>query len=141
MGSVDGVTPARMTVCLLTGLEAVAVAAVAVFYVVELGRGAGADEAGVISSVVLFVVVAIALAAMAAGWWQRAAWPRTATIVWNLVLVPVAVDQGKAGNTLLAAGLGVVVVVAVGSALSVPGRSDHGPDGHGADDRGGDAVL
>jgi len=137
------VSAARLTVCLVTGLQAVAVAAVAVFYVVELGRGAGADGAGVISSVVLFVIVAGALSALAAGWWRRAAWPRTATIVWNLVLVPVAVALFQAGQTLLGVVLGVVVVVATGSALAVPGRPDHSPDGtvdHGADDGEGDAV-
>lgn len=141
-------TPARLTACLITGLQAIAVAAAAVFYVVELGRGESADGAGVISSVVLFVVVAGALATLALGWWRRAAWPRTATVVWNLVLVPVAVALVQAGQTLLGVALGVVVIGAVASALAVPGRP--GPGGPGprddaADDRtghrGGDAVL
>ena len=116
-------TRARLAVSLITGLQAVAVAAVAVFYLVELARGQEADGAGVISSIVLFVVVALALAALAAGWWRRASWPRTATIVWNLVLVPVAVALVQADQTVLGVTLGVVVVAAVVSALAVPGRS------------------
>ncbi|MDQ2755672.1 MAG: hypothetical protein M3Y71_03780 [Actinomycetota bacterium] len=137
-------TPARLTVCLVTGLQALLVAAVAVYYLVELGRGEGADGAGVISSVVLFVIVAGALAILAAGWWRRAAWPRTATIVWNLVLAPVTVALVQAGQMLLGVGLGVVVVVAVVSAVAVPGRSGHGTDeGAGGPDVGreGGAVL
>ncbi|MEO3935971.1 hypothetical protein V3N99_04340 [Dermatophilaceae bacterium Soc4.6] len=133
-------TPARVAVCLITGLQSVAVAAVAAYYLVELSRGQGFDGAGIVSSIVLFAIVAVALAALALGWWRRASWPRTATVVWNLVLAPVAVALVQGGQTVLGVGLGLVVVAAVASALAVPGRpvaaADEGPAG-----REGDAIL
>lgn len=127
------VTPARLTAAAATGVQAVGVAAAAGYYVVELARGRGAQPAGVVSSVALFVVVALALGVLTSGWLRGAGWPRTATIVWDLVLVPVVVALVQAGQVRLAAVLGAVVVVAVGSALAVPGRRDGAVDPTGPD--------
>ena len=82
----------RRVAALLTGLQALALVGFAVFYVVELVLGQGSDTTRVLMSAVLILVGALALGALARGWLGPAAWPRTPTLVWSVILLPVGLS-------------------------------------------------
>ena len=81
----------RRLAAALTGLQALVLAGFAAFYVYELAVGEGSDATRVIMSAVLILVGAVGLGALAKGWLGDSAWPKTLTIVWSALLVPVAI--------------------------------------------------
>jgi hypothetical protein len=60
------------------------------FYVYEIGQGATDDVVRAVMSIVLMLVFAVGLAALARGWLALKAWPRTPTMLWHALLLPVA---------------------------------------------------
>ncbi len=102
----------RRLLALLIGLQALTLAGFAVFYVVELALGEGSDAVQVVMSALLILVGAVGLAFLARGWLGDASWPRTPTIVWNALLLPVGVSLVQ--GTRVAVGWLVLVVAAVG---------------------------
>ena len=102
----------RRLAALLTGLQALTLAGFAVYYVVELALGQGSDAVRVLMSALLIVVGAVGLGSMARGWLGGASWPRTPTIVWNAILLPVGISLVQ--GTRVAVGWAVLVVAVVG---------------------------
>ncbi len=102
-------------------LHALVLTGLAAYYLVELTAGAGSDRARVLTSAVLILVFAVLLAVLARLWWTGSRWATTPTIVWNIVLVPVAVTLLQAGQVVLGAALAVVAVLGVVAAAA--GRS------------------
>ncbi|MFV0461733.1 MAG: hypothetical protein ACK5MP_00820 [Nostocoides sp.] len=90
----------------VSGLYAVALGAVVVFYVAELVQGAGSDPVRVITSSVLIAMFAVGLSVLCLGWAKGMGWVRTPTIVWCLLLLPVTVSLLQAGQAILAVGVG-----------------------------------
>jgi hypothetical protein len=74
----------------LTLVEALVLLAFTVFYGYEMATGATTSMATAISSGLLILVFAVGLGALAWGWSRGADWPRTPTILWNALLLPVA---------------------------------------------------
>jgi hypothetical protein len=101
----------RRLAALITGLQALALAGFAVFYVVELVLGEGSDATRVVMSAVLILVGAVGLGLLARGWLSTAQWPRTPTIVWNAILLPVGLSLVQ--NTRVLVGWTVIVVALV----------------------------
>ena len=121
----------RRLAAALTGVQAAALVAFAGFYVYELVIGEGSDAGRVIMSAVLILVGGLGLGALARGWLGEGTWPRTPTLVWSALLLPVGLglvqgDQSLAGWLVLA----VATVTAV-AALRVRGGQDAfaAPDG------------
>ena len=81
-------------VCLAEGL---AILGFLAFYLYELVIGEGDDIGRVLMSMVLMAIAGVALLAMARAWWGGVGWPRTPTILWNLLLLPVAWSMHGAG--------------------------------------------
>ena len=102
----------RGLAALLVGLQALTLAGFAVFYVVELVLGEGSDGTRVLMSAVLILVGAAGLGAVARGWLGTASWPRTPTIVWNAILLPVGLSLVQ-GNRTLVGWLVIVVALVV----------------------------
>ena len=74
----------RRLAALLTGLQALALAGFAVYYVVELVLGEGSDAIRVLMSALLILLGGVGLGLLARGWLGSAQWPRTPTLVWNV---------------------------------------------------------
>lgn len=100
--------PFRLLAAALCGLHALVLLGFCVFYLWELVQGAGDDPTRVVMSVVLIAVFAVLLGVVGRAWLRGANWPNTPTIVWNLLLLPVAWSLFQAGRGVLALGLAVL---------------------------------
>ncbi|NHI19793.1 hypothetical protein H9L10_02960 [Phycicoccus endophyticus] len=109
-------------------VEALALAGFAAFYLYELARGEGSDAARVAMSAVTILLGAAGLAALARGWLGAARWPRTPTVVVNLLLLPVGVSLLQAGRPVLGVVVLALAVVALGATVAArvpdPGGGD-----------------
>ena len=106
----------RRVAALLTGVQALALAGFAAFYVVELVLGQGSDATRVLMSALLILVGALALGALSRGWLGSSAWPRTPTLVWSVILLPVGLSLVQ-GTRVLAGCLVIVLgIVSIGAA-------------------------
>ena len=73
-------------------------------------------------SALLILLFGVALALVALGWLRGGSWPRTPTIVWNVLLLPVGVGLIQGTQALVG---WTLVIVALGAALAaVAGRDD-----------------
>lgn len=106
---------------MLIGLQALALVGFAAYYVYELTIGEGSDATRVLMSALLILLGGVALALVALGWVRGASWPRTPTIVWNVLLVPVGVGLIQGDRALVG---WTVVIVAVGATLAALGARD-----------------
>ena len=122
---------------LLTLVEAVAVLGFALFYVYEMVTGATDDLARAATSGVLILVFGLGLLALARGWARAADWPRTPTVLWNALLLPVAWSLHESDRTPLALAVGVLAVASIAAAVSAPGRRADGDGGGDGDARDG----
>lgn len=124
-------TPQRVA-GLLTLLEALVVVGFAAFYAYEIATGATATVTTAVTSGLLILVFGLALGWLARGWLRGQDWPRTPTLLWNVLLLPVAWSLHDAGRTPLALGVGLVALASLAAALASPMRRDT-PEGDGTD--------
>ncbi len=94
----------------IVGLEALAIAGFAVFYLLELLRGEGSDPIVVIMSIVTMLVFVVGLGYVAYGLWTRHPRSQAPAIAANGLLVPLGIAMFQFAPPLLA---GVVLVGAV----------------------------
>jgi len=106
----------RRLAAALTGVQALALAGFAVYYVVELVLGEGSDATRVLMSALLIFVAAVGLGVLARGWLGVAAWPRTPTIVWNVILLPVGISLIQGDRVLIGWVVIAVALVVVATA-------------------------
>ena len=102
------------------------------FYLVELARGEGSDAARVLTSALLILGFAAALAGLGRLWLGVSRWPVTPTVLWNVLLVPVTVSLAQAGAVVPAVLVGGGAAGGILSALAASGASagandDRGP--------------
>lgn len=114
--------PFRLLAAALCGLQALVLLGFCAFYLWELAQGAGDDPTRVVMSIVLIAVFAVLLGVLGRGWLQGANWPNTPTIVWNVLLLPVAWSLFQAGRGVLALALAVVGVLGVVAAARADTR-------------------
>jgi hypothetical protein len=119
--------PARLVALTVCALQALAAIAWAGLEGVRAGTGQTSTVAVAVALAGLLVAFAVALGLMALGWRRGAGWPKTPTVVWNVLLLPVAWSVGQAGSVLLALGIGLVALVGIGAAVATP--TTFGPDG------------
>lgn len=120
--------PFRLLAAALCGLQTLVLLGFCAFYLWELVQGAGDDPTRVVMSVVLIAVFAVLLGVLGRAWLRGANWPNTPTIVWNVLLLPVAWSLFQAGRPALALALGVVGVLGVVAAARAD-TSEHGAPG------------
>ena len=112
--------PSRLLASAICALEALAVLGWAGLEVVRAGTGRASTPGVAAALGGLLVAFALALAVMALGWRRGASWPKTPTIVWNLLLLPVAWSLGQAGNLPLGVAVGVVALAGIAAAAATP---------------------
>lgn len=99
----------------VVGVEAVAVAGFAVFYLIELLLGEGSDPVVIIMTVVMMLIFVVGLAYVAYGLWSRHPRSQAPAIAVNGLLLPLGIAMFQfappwvAGTVLVSA---VVVIVA-----------------------------
>ncbi|MER7071459.1 hypothetical protein [Terrabacter sp. NPDC000476] len=107
---------------LLTLLEALVVLGFAGFYVYEMVTGATDDLTRAATSGVLILVFGVALIVLARGWARASDWARTPTVLWNVLLLPVAWSLHESDRTPVALGVAAVALASIVAALAAPGR-------------------
>lgn len=114
--------PARAPVvaALLTAAEALVLLALAGFYAYEMAVGAADSLTTALTSAGLILVFGIALLFVARGWARGQGWPRTPTVVWNVLLLPVAWSLHESDQTLIAVAVAALALSSIGAALASP---------------------
>lgn len=107
----------RVVAAILCVVEAAALAALCVLYVLEIIRGASDSLGRAVVGVLLIALVALGLAVLAKGWLGTAAWARTPTMVWNALLLPVALSLAQSGHPALGLLVGAVALAALVAAV------------------------
>jgi hypothetical protein len=95
-----------------------------VFSLYELAQGGSDDATRVVMEVVLVAVFAAGLLALARYWVRGANWPNTPTIVWNLLLLPVAWGLVQGGRGLIALAVAAVAITGIVSAIAADTSSE-----------------
>lgn len=94
------------------------------FYVWELARGGSDNPGRVVVSVILIAMFAAGLGYLAGAWWQGRSFPTTPTVVWNVLLLPVAWGLFQSGRAAAAAVLALValagIIATVGARTDTP---------------------
>ena len=96
-------------------------------YGVELAAGEAVDANTASMSLAVALIFAILLLVVGMSWLRDRAWPRSPTLVWNLLLLPAAWTLGTSTGVWFGLGLAAIAVVGVGAALLSPA--------HGFEDR------
>jgi hypothetical protein len=107
----------------LLAAQALALVAAAAFYLYELAAGEGSDATRVVMSALLILVGAAGLAALVRGWLGDGSWPRTPTLVWSVLLLPVGIGLVQGTRTLVGWTV-VLVALACGVAAWVAREAD-----------------
>ena len=107
--------PGRVA-AMIIGLQALGCVVLAVAFPLAAARDAGLSTASHLMFSVFTGLFAAGLGLAARGLWRGLSWPRTASVVWLLVLLPVAwamVQSGWRNLGSLILGSAVVAIVAV----------------------------
>lgn len=126
----------RSVAAAVCALQALGLVGLAVFYVYELVTGVSSDVLLVVGSAAVVVVLAAGLGGVARGWLRWTRWPRTPTVVWHLLLLPVAAGMLQGGQGLLGGVVLVLALVGLGAAFGAPRPPDVAFDADPADDAG-----
>ena len=101
-------------------LEALALFLAAARYVLELTAGEATDASLASMSMVVCLVFGVLLVVLGMSWLRGRAWPRTPTIVWNLLLLPAAWTLATTSGAVAGVALALVALVGIGPAIASP---------------------
>ena len=122
------VTTAHRLAGVLTALEGLVLVGFAVFYVIEMASGATDNLSRAAVSTVLIAVFAVGLLVLARGWFTPAGWPKTPTVLWNVLLLPVAWSLRDGDRPLIALAVGAVALTSIVAAVAAPRPHRESPD-------------
>lgn len=105
-------------------IEAVILVGFFAFYLYEMVSGAADELVRAGTSGALILVFAIFLAATGRAWLHGAGWARTPTIVWNVLLLPVAWSLYESDRTLIAVAVASLALVTIAAAVAAPAADD-----------------
>lgn len=109
----------------IIGVQALGCAIFAVIALFATPRGASLSNTSHLMFSVFTVLFAVGLGLVARGLWQGLSWPRTAAVVWLVLLLPVGWAMVQAGMGLVGAlilGSAVVGIVAVAAEIKSAAR-------------------
>ena len=98
-------------------LQAVLVAAFAGWFVVETAQGQSEDTARGVTAAILIAIFAVGLSIIARAWFTGAGWPRTPTLLWNALLIPVAMTLWQSDRQAVSSGLLLLVLATIAAAI------------------------
>lgn len=101
----------------LVGAEALALAGIALFYLVELLLGEGTDVMIILMSVLTMAVFVVGLGYVSVGLWRRHPRAQAPAIAVNFLLVPLGIAMFQFAPGWLAATILVTAVVTIAAAL------------------------
>ncbi|KRE37706.1 hypothetical protein ASG73_08650 [Janibacter sp. Soil728] len=117
--SLTAPTPPAIAAAVVCLIEALVLVVTAFLYGLELADGRAVDANTASMSLVVCLIFAILLAVLAAAWRKGALWPRTPTLVWNVLLLPAAWTLTTTNGIWVGLALaGVAVAGIVASALA-----------------------
>lgn len=120
-----GRRPAQLVAAAASAAQVLALLALVGFYIYEIADGQAADPVRAVASVVIMLLFGGFIAALARAWLRGEGWPRTPTLLWNALLLPVAWTVSQTpGQGPIGIALGVVAVAALVAAVAAPGRTD-----------------
>lgn len=116
-------TPPRVAgaVCLV---EALLLFVTAGMYGVELAAGEAFDASTASMSLVVSLIFALLLVVLGMSWLRDREWPRTPTVVWNVLLLPAAWTLGTSTGLWFGVGLAALAIVGLVAALLSPAHYD-----------------
>ena len=121
-------TPARPNLALLgvtvALIEAAALAGCALAYAVGLGTHAAASRSRTLASIALFLVGAMLLLAIARGFRRGQTWERSASLVFNALLVPVSLTVITGNGPFVGIPVLALAIVGIVAALLMNGVDD-----------------
>ena len=104
-----------MALCAVEGLTLLGFAA---FYGYEIALGQSDSVARAVMSLLLILLGGIALLLLARGWSTASSWPRTPTVVWNALLLPVAWSLHQSGRSAIGVLLAAVALGSIAAAVT-----------------------
>lgn len=113
---------------LIIGLQAIGCAVLAVVFPLAAAQDAGLSTTSHVMFGVLTLAFGASLGLVARGLWRGLGWPRTATVVWLVLLLPVGWAMVQAGWGLVgalilgSAVIGIVAVAAESTSAATSGR-------------------
>jgi len=116
--SSHSVDRARVVASAVSALQGLFLLGFCVFSLVELASSGSDNPGRVVTEVLLVAVFAVGLLALARFWVAGADWPKTPTIVWNLLLLPVAWGLVQGDRALIALVVAAVGVTGIASAVA-----------------------
>ena len=119
--------PPRLVAGAVWGPEALVALGWAAYEVVRAGSGRSEDVGMALALAGLVLAFAVLLGLLSRAWLRGHDWPKTGTVVWNVLLLPVAWSLLH-GNALLGVAVGVVAPVGGGAAVAPPTSFGRGRD-------------
>lgn len=108
----------RVVASVVCALQGLFLLGFCVFSLYMLATEGSSNPTRVVMEVLLVAVFAAGLLALARSWVTGADWPRTPTVVWNLLLLPVAWGLVQSDRALIALAVGAVAVTGIFAAAT-----------------------
>ena len=109
-GGISGLVAAT-----IIGLQALGCAVFAIFFLLAATKGVSLSDTSHVMFSVFTVLFAVGLGVVARGLWQGLSWPRTATFVWLVVLLPLGWAMVQASRELVGVLILGSAVVGIGA--------------------------
>ncbi len=110
---------ARLAAVLLWA-QVVVIAGFVAYFAIEFALGQASDAAAVLTSLSVFVLGAVGLSLLARAWLSGSRWPRTPTLVWQALLLPIGWSLAQTHHWLVAAAVLGVGVAGLAAAWRSP---------------------
>ena len=113
------VTTARRVVAAIMALQGLGMTVFALLgFLAWTSKGSASDDGmRVLTESLLVLLFAAGSFVLARLWLGASDWPRTPTIVWHVLLMPVAYSLWASGQPLICAALSLVIIAVIVSAL------------------------